>query len=206
MFIMGTRCMAEVLFGLIGSTNVMFAFWQNNSAATHVCKYIPHCSWLRCVWQLWMDTDFGSFADKASLKQTHKQIGMVTARLHIWILRMEMWRWIVQQRVAQNLGMARSQTPRRTKYENAKRKAKYHHQIQLINLRVFCGYSPGILRVFCGYSAESTDYVFLAPFCFEFARVLREGMVEGGRAGMRAWGGARHGKQGHCWKCLEAMG
>ena len=44
----------------------------------------------------------------------------------------------------------------------------------------------GILRVFCGYSAESTDYVFLAPFCFEFARVLREGMVDGGRAGMRS--------------------
>ena len=49
-----------------------------------------------------------------------------------------------------------------------------------------CGYFAGILRVFCGYSAESTDHVFLAPFCFEFARVLREGMVEGGRAGMRA--------------------
>ena len=144
MFIMGTRRMAEVLFGVIGSTNVMFAFWQNNSAATHVCKNIPHCSWLRCVWQLWMDTDFGSFADKASLKQTHKQIGMVTAWLHIWILRMAMWRWIVQQRVAQNLGMARSQTPRRTKYENAKRKANYH-QIQQINLQVFCGYFAGIL-------------------------------------------------------------
>ena len=190
MFIMGTRCMAEVLFGVIGSTNVMFAFWQNNSAATHVCKNIPHCSWLRCVWQLWMDTDFGSFADKASLKQTHKQIGMVTARLHIWILRMEMWRWIVQQRVAQNLGMARSQTPRLTKYEiqNEKQNTiKSNKSICMYFagiLRVFCGYSAGILQVFCGIYGLCFSRAILLWICKGFAG-RDGGWREGGHESLR---------------------
>ena len=209
MFIMGTRCMAEVLFGVIGSTNVMFAFWQNNSAATHVCKNIPHCSWLRCVWQLWMDTDFGSFADKASLKQNTQ----ANWHGHCTVAYMN----TTHGDVTLNCSTKGRTEPGNGEIANTptnqiwKCKTKNKIPSNPVNqfagiVRAFCGYSAGILRVFCGYSAESTDYVFLAPFCFEFARVLREGMVDGGRAGMRSWGGAQHAKQGHCWKCLEAMG
>ena len=148
MFIMGTTCTAEVLLGVIGSTNGMFAFWQNNSVATHVCKNIPHCSWSRCVWQLWMDTDFGSFADKASLKQTHKQIGMVTDGC---IYEYYAGRCDVE---LFNKGSRRTWEWRDRRHHDAPNMEMQNEQQNTIrSSKSICGYFAGILRVLCGYFA-----------------------------------------------------
>ena len=45
------------------------------------------------------------------------------------------------------------------------------HSILKSIVWILCGYSAGILR--------NLWIVFFAPFCFEFAKVLRQGMVEG---------------------------
>ena len=128
-----------------------------------------------------MDTDFGSFADKASLKQNTQANWhghcMVAYEYYAWRCDVELF----------NKRSHRTWEWRDRKHpDEPNMKMQNEKQNTIKSSKSICRYFAGILRVFCGYSAESTDYVFLAPFCFEVARVLREGMVEGGMAGMRA--------------------